>query len=300
MDIDQEKRMAGDYEIIHALHIGDREIVLGENPSAPEDERYVCAFCQQHEIFANYTEVMVSDDYPELVNLFGERVAEQSEKTRIALNGPKIQGIPNSAITAENCEQVSYQEDIRGKVVVIRPEVLRREYRHATCQLQLCTSGSGAYPNSRGTACYCTELYSPGRGRGLSAATFSASSPRRTCPNGQSITWSCDRLKRNETLVTGRAADMGSRMNAGYLITDSIHIGTTEFVLGVSIAERSMFVTWACQGSDYYYWGHYHSDLLAAKKDLLERAGAELEYQMTKQERSGEQPEKSGKERERE
>ena len=52
MDIDQEKRMAGDYEIIHALHIGDREIVLGENPSAPEDERYVCAFCQQHEIFA--------------------------------------------------------------------------------------------------------------------------------------------------------------------------------------------------------------------------------------------------------
>ena len=53
MNIDQEKRMAGDYEIIHALHIGDREIVLGENPSAPEDERYVCAFCQQHEIFAN-------------------------------------------------------------------------------------------------------------------------------------------------------------------------------------------------------------------------------------------------------
>ena len=159
MDIDQEKRMAGDYEIIHALHIGDREIVLGENPSAPEDERYVCAFCQQHEIFANYTEVMVSDDYPELVKLFGERVAEQAEKTRIALNGPKIQGIPNSAITAEDCEQVSYQEDIRGKVVVIRPEVLRREYRRATHQLKLCTGGFGASPHSRGTACYCIDLY---------------------------------------------------------------------------------------------------------------------------------------------
>lgn len=61
---------------------------------------------------------------------------------------------------------------------------------------------------------------------------------------------------------------MGNRMNAGYLITDSIHIGTTEFVLGVSITERPTFVTWACQGSDYYYWGHYHSNLLAAKKDL--------------------------------
>ena len=27
----QEKRMAGDYEVIRALYIGDREIVLGEN-----------------------------------------------------------------------------------------------------------------------------------------------------------------------------------------------------------------------------------------------------------------------------
>ena len=159
MDIDQEKRMAGNYEIIHALHIGDREIVLGDNPSAPEDERYVCAFCQQHEIFANYTEAMVSDDYPELVKLFGERVAEQAEKTRIALNGPKIQGIPNSAITAEDCEQVSYQEDIRGKVVVIRPEVLRREYRRATRQLKHCMGGYGASPHSRGSACYCVDLY---------------------------------------------------------------------------------------------------------------------------------------------
>ena len=93
---------------------------------------------------------------------------------------------------------------------------------------------------------------------------------------------------------------MDIRMNAGYIITDSIHIRNTEFVLGVSCAERSMFVTWVCQGNDYYYWGHYHSDLLTAKKDLLERAGAELEYQKMKQERSGEQPEKSGKERERE
>ena len=42
---------------------------------------------------------------------------------------------------------------------------------------------------------------------------------------------------------------MGHRMNAGYLITDSIHIGTTEFVLGVRIAERSMIVTWAGRGS---------------------------------------------------
>ena len=97
-------------------------------------------------LFASYTEIMVSNDYPELVRLFGERVAEQAEKTRIALNGPKIQGIPNAPITAEGCEVISYQDDLKGKVVVIKPEVLRREYRRATSQLQLCTGGFGAPP----------------------------------------------------------------------------------------------------------------------------------------------------------
>ena len=152
--------MAGDYVIIHALHIGDREIVLGENPAVVGDERYMCAFCQSNGLMAGYTEVMVSDDYPELARLFGERVAEQAEKTRIDLNGPKIQGILNEPITADGCEVIGYQHDLRGKIVVIKPEVLRPEYRRATSQLQLCTGGFGASPNSRGTACYCTELYS--------------------------------------------------------------------------------------------------------------------------------------------
>lgn len=156
----EEKRMAGDYVILHALTIGDREIVLGENPDGVGDERYMCAFCETNSLFASYTEVMVSKDYPELVKLFGERVAEQAEKTRIALNGPMIQGIPNAPITAEGCEVIGWQHELRGKVIVIKPEVLRPEYRRATCQLQLCTGGFGASPNSRGSACYCTELYS--------------------------------------------------------------------------------------------------------------------------------------------
>ena len=47
MNTNGEKRMAGDYVITHALHIGDREIVLGENPAGANDERYMCAVCQK-------------------------------------------------------------------------------------------------------------------------------------------------------------------------------------------------------------------------------------------------------------
>ena len=123
MSENQEKRMAGDYVIIHALHIGDREIVLGENPASKSDARYMCAFCESNSLLASYTEVMVSKDYPELVRLFGERVAEQAEKTRIDLSGPKHQGIPNAPITAEGCEVIGYQDDLNGKIVVIKPEI---------------------------------------------------------------------------------------------------------------------------------------------------------------------------------
>ena len=164
-DDSTEKRMAGDYEIIQAVHIGDREVVLGENPQDDTGMKYMCAFCRQNALFAEYSEVMASDDFPEIVELFGQRVAEQAQKTHIELNKPRIQGIDDRPITAEGCIPISHEDDLHGKIIVIKPEVLRREYRHATSQLQLCTSGSGAYPNSRGSACYCTELYSGQRAR---------------------------------------------------------------------------------------------------------------------------------------
>lgn len=67
-----------------------------------------------------------------------------------------------------------------------------------------------------------------------------------------------------------------ARLHAGYIITDSIHIGDTEFVLGGSAGEHPVFVTWQ-HANGAYYWGHYFSELLEAKRDLLERAGRELE-----------------------
>ena len=76
---------------------------------------------------------------------------------------------------------------------------------------------------------------------------------------------------------------MELRTNAGYTITDSITIGDTEFVLGVNEKAPDPYVTWWCSNGNYYFWGHYTSDLMAAKKDLLERAGDALERQIERQ-----------------
>ncbi len=92
---------------------------------------------------------------------------------------------------------------------------------------------------------------------------------------------------------------MAQRINVGYVITDSIHIGETEFVFGKLDSKIPMYVTWACKGGDNYYWGHYFSDPMEAKKDLLARAGEELEYQMNRKARAETAPKKQDKERER-
>ena len=93
---------------------------------------------------------------------------------------------------------------------------------------------------------------------------------------------------------------MDARINEGYVITDSIHVGETEFVFGKLEGKIPMYVTWACKGGNNYYWGHYFSDPMEAKKDLLTRAGEELEFQMERRARAAEkQPKEPGKERER-
>ena len=87
------------------------------------------------------------------------------------------------------------------------------------------------------------------------------------------------------------------RMNAGYIITDSVFIGETEFVIGVnSTAHGTMFVTWECKDRDNFFWGHYMSSRRAAEQDLLDRAGNELQFQMAYEPK---RPNNKDKERER-
>ena len=65
---------------------------------------------------------------------------------------------------------------------------------------------------------------------------------------------------------------MEQRANEGYIITDSIHVGDVEFVIGENETQYgTMFVTWRCSNGTDYYWGHYFNDLFAAQKDLVAR-----------------------------
>lgn len=153
-----EKRMAGSYEILQALQIGDKEVVLGEDRNAEPEERYLCAYCQRNELFEQYSDAIVSGDFPEIVKLYAQRISEQTDRTIAAMNYPHLEGVDRSLISKEDYLPVYYEDDLNNKVVVIKPEVLRREYQQGPYQLRLCTGGFGASPKSRGTACFCRSL----------------------------------------------------------------------------------------------------------------------------------------------
>ena len=154
-----EKRMAGDYEIFHAISIGANEIVMGESVFAGPDERYMCAYCTSNQLFTQYFGVQVSDDYLEILELFCQRLTEETEKLKKELGQPKREGIDDRLLNKGEFTTVSYDDDLNGKVIVIRPDVLKREYQRATHQYQLCTGGFGASAHGRGSACYCTNIY---------------------------------------------------------------------------------------------------------------------------------------------
>ena len=70
-----------------------------------------------------------------------------------------------------------------------------------------------------------------------------------------------------------------SRTNAGYTITDSMFIGTVEFVIGHHSSAPAPYVTWMCRAGTDYFWGHYCASRRDAEKDLLRRMQDELQLQ---------------------
>lgn len=151
-------RKAGEYEIIHEMRIGEKEVVVGELPY-DSSQKYLCAFYTENGVIGAYTESMVSDNYAEIIALYAQRVKDAAEKAQLSLESANVPAEDKKPFDYAKIHRVSFKDSVENAVVVINPDVLRREYRAAIFQLKLCTGGFGSHANARGSACYCTDLY---------------------------------------------------------------------------------------------------------------------------------------------
>ena len=148
----EKKRMIENFEIIHSIQIGAREVVVGVSPEL----EFMCCFCTQDDIAEHYSEAMSSNDYLEIMKLYADRLKGQIAAVQAQRNTLHI---PLDMLSREHCFPLLDGDDITNKVVAVRPTSLRYEYQRADCQLILVTRGSGARSNPRGTAVYGVNVF---------------------------------------------------------------------------------------------------------------------------------------------
>lgn len=150
----------GEYNILHDVKIGGKQIVIGEHPNAinPE-ERYLCCYVEDNGIFELHPGALVSDNYAEIIRIFGERVTTAARNHLQNLEKAERAVKNNSPLFLSDCTPITSEDCLEGRVIVINSDILSPEFRYATYQLMYCTGGFGSQPNARGRTCYCTPLY---------------------------------------------------------------------------------------------------------------------------------------------
>lgn len=151
-----KKRMIENFEIIHSIQIGARELVVGVSPEL----EFMCCFCTQDDIAEYYSEAMSSNDYLEIMELYTDRLKGQIAAVQAQR---KTLHISLDMLGREHCFPLLDGDDITNKVVAITPTSLRYEYQRADRQLILVTGGSGARSNPRGTAVYGVNVFTDRR-----------------------------------------------------------------------------------------------------------------------------------------
>ena len=138
------------YMVIHSFFVGEKNVIVAENLKA--DYRYVCAYLEENEVFSQFTDCALSNDYLEIMMLYCDRAKEQVENCKAQSLGDK------TVITPEMCRKLNEGETYKGKVVALRTDSLRREYENAENQLFYAVGGNGINPNGLGTKVYGYNL----------------------------------------------------------------------------------------------------------------------------------------------
>ena len=137
--MNEEKRKIGEYTVLCSVNVGEKEVILASNEQSTNGDKYMCGFAERNDLFELCSECMVSDDYIEIVHLFGSRVANEAELFKEQVE--KLD-IPITLITEADCIPDHYSKDINGKIIAIDPKVLKPEVsgRRQTAVEVLCSA----------------------------------------------------------------------------------------------------------------------------------------------------------------
>jgi hypothetical protein len=264
MNDKKEKRMVADtgYEVKHAIHIGDREIIVAIDMNAPNDRFYMFAEYRDMGIIGQYDHIIYCHNYLTIMDAFSKAIAAQIDSLQKEFSATNYQDTP---ITAKDCYPHDYGEDLKGKVVAIKAGVLRPEYRRADKQLVLVDSGGGSGGNAHGTAMFCYRL---DNGQHTRFERYDVLGVVKELPK-----WAKERSDSILAKQRAEAEKDKTEIVAGYTITWRIQTGGKLFVMGENPEAVSPYATWQrFEGRTGYDIGHYFDSREKAIEDLHTRA----------------------------
>ena len=153
--MEQEEYIVDGHKVTHSVHLGDREIFLAVQQDAPLPF-YVGYMEVSYELgLARFSGIEGTTEYTEAWEMFIQRLQKQIEQVRAQRqehHAPQL-------LTEADCIRDSRAGDYEGKVLVMRPGVLRPEYWNAAHQLYFAVGGNGARAGSHGTKVFCINIY---------------------------------------------------------------------------------------------------------------------------------------------
>ena len=158
-----EKQAHDGYTDLNKVSINDSEITISENPDA--EYRYMVVENRYTEYYINSGDNNVytghTNDYLEAIDEFTKKVQYNIDCVKSTREVHKnLHGVEPIMLTTADCLPDSHTQNFTGKLIIVKAEELKPEYRTAESQLVICSHGNGARPNAIGTSVFGKELFS--------------------------------------------------------------------------------------------------------------------------------------------
>jgi len=145
------------YEVVSSMNIGGKRMIFAVSNDKEEQYPYLKCIYTENELFGTYESVIASDSYPEAIKLYADDI--KAEAVQLELNQRAMGDAALPCYKPDEVRPVYFTDNIIGKVVAVEEKYLSNGYKDRGHQLYYVVGGSGAYPNSRGQACFSYDLY---------------------------------------------------------------------------------------------------------------------------------------------
>ena len=154
----EEKEIINEhYEVVSSMNIGGKRMNFAVSNDKEEQYPYLKCIYTENELFGTYESVIASDSYPEAIKLYADDI--KAEAVQLELNQRAMGDAALPCYKPDEVRPVYFTDNIIGKVVAVEEKYLSNGYKDRGHQLYYVVGGSGAYPNSRGQACFSYDLY---------------------------------------------------------------------------------------------------------------------------------------------